>query len=58
MKKIILPFAFSMIPAILSAATGATQLDVCLYDDGGFIAGQWDEGDGVLSCTQLPLVRM
>ncbi len=38
----------------LTRITGATQLDACLYDDGGSTAGQWDEGDGILSCAQLP----
>jgi hypothetical protein len=38
----------------LTRITGATQFDACLYDDGGFTAGQWDVGDGVLSCAQLP----
>jgi hypothetical protein len=38
----------------LTRITDVTQLDACLYDDGGFTAGQWDAGDGILACAQLP----
>jgi hypothetical protein len=38
----------------LTRVTDGAQLGACLYDDNGFTAGQWDAGDGVLSCAQLP----